>query len=173
MGPVWQVIVPELVPRTNLRPAIALNSLGINISRAIGSALAGTVILSFGVAAVYAIDVASYVAIVVALVWWKRSAEPARIPEQLPGAMLAGLRYGFRSSAVRRVLLRAAIFFLPASCYWTILPLFARSELAAGPGGYGLLLGAAGGGAIIGAVAMPALRQRLPTFGRSLHHCDL
>ncbi|WP_442935704.1 MFS transporter [Nitrobacter sp. NHB1] len=50
-APSWQSIVPQLVPKQDLSPAIAANSVGINISRAIGPALAGVIIAGFGIAA--------------------------------------------------------------------------------------------------------------------------
>jgi MFS family permease len=50
VSPTWQSIVPALVSRDNLQPAIALHSVGINISRAIGPALAGLIIAAFGIA---------------------------------------------------------------------------------------------------------------------------
>ena len=67
MGPTWQSIVPELVPRTDLKSAVALNSLGINIARAIGPAAGGLLLASFGAATAYGADVLSYVFVIAAL----------------------------------------------------------------------------------------------------------
>lgn len=158
-GPVWQSIVPELVARSELKPAVALNGLGVNISRAIGPALAGVVIVSAGVAVAYFLDVVTYLLTLAALVWWRRHQEQPAIPEHLGGAMRAGVRFTLASTPLRRVLLRALLFFTPASCYWALLPLIARGEIGGGAGGYGLLLAAVGAGAIVGAVAMPQLRR--------------
>lgn len=161
-GPVWQSIVPELVPRPDLKPAVALNSLGINISRAIGPALAGAIIVGAGVAAAYVVDLASYVFVLAALIWWKRDvAVQTTAPERLGGAMRAGVRYALASAPLRRVLLRATLFFAPASCYWALLPLVTREEIGGGAGGYGILLAAVGIGAVGGAVLMPRLRSVL------------
>ncbi|HEV2605596.1 MAG TPA: MFS transporter [Microvirga sp.] len=160
-GPVWQSIVPELVPRPDLKPAVALNSLGINIARAIGPALGGAVIVSLGVAAAYLLDVLTYAVTIAALVWWKRTPTAAALPEHLGGAMRAGLRYATASAPLRRVLLRAVLFFAPASCYWALLPLVSRTEIGGGAAGYGILLAAVGAGAVSGALLMPRLRARL------------
>ena len=160
-GPVWQSIVPELVPRPDLKPAVALNSLGINIARAIGPALGGAVIVGLGVAAAYFLDVATYAVTLAALVWWKRPPTTAALPEHLGGAMRAGVRYALSSAPLKRVLLRAVLFFAPASCYWALLPLVARTEIGGGAAGYGLLLAAVGAGAVGGALVMPRLRARL------------
>ncbi len=164
-GPVWQSIVPELVPKADLKSAVALNSLGINISRAIGPAVAGVLIAAGGVAAAYFVDVLTYVAILAALIWWPRSQIPAALPERFGGAMRTGIRYAAQSTALHRVLLRAMLFFIPASCVWALLPLVSRQEIGGGASGYGILLGAVGGGAILGALIMPALRKRLSVEG--------
>ena len=160
-GPVWQSIVPELVPRPGLKPAVALNSLGINIARAIGPALGGAIIVSLGVSAAYLFDVLSYAVTIAALVWWKRTPTTAAIPEHLGGAMRAGVHYALASRPLQRVLLRAVLFFAPASCYWALLPLVARLEIGGGAAGYGILLAAVGAGAIGGALLMPRLRTHL------------
>ena len=57
MGPTWQSIVPELVPRPDLKNAVALNSLGINIARSIGPAAGGLLLVAFGAAFTYGVDV--------------------------------------------------------------------------------------------------------------------
>lgn len=160
-GPVWQSIVPELVPKAELKPAVALNSLGINISRAIGPAVAGALIAAAGVATAYFVDVVTYVFILAALVWWPREQTAAALPEHFGGAMRAGLRYAAASAPLQRVLLRAALFFIPASCIWALLPLVSRQNIGGGATSYGLLLAAVGAGAILGALAMPLLRKRL------------
>jgi MFS family permease len=90
MGPAWQSIVPELVPRTDLRNAVALNSLGINISRSIGPALGGLLLATFGAALTYGVDVLSYVLVVSALLWWRRPAKAADELPELASTLLIG-----------------------------------------------------------------------------------
>ena len=166
MGPTWQSIVPELVPRSELKSAVALNSLGINIARAIGPAAGGLLLASFGAAAAYGLDVLSYVFVIAALVWWKRpKAEASALNEQFFGAFRAGVRYARASRELHVVLLRAAVFFLFASSVWALLPLVARRMLGGTAGFYGVMLGAVGAGAILGAVLLPKLRKRLDTDG--------
>jgi predicted MFS family arabinose efflux permease len=162
MGPSWQAIVPELVPRTELKGAVALNSLGINIARAIGPALGGLVLASLGAAVTYGADVVSYVFVVLALVAWRRAPKVEDgLSEHFAGALRAGLRYARHSRELRVVLLRAAVFFLFASSVWALLPLVARNMLGGTASYYGVLLGAVGAGAIAGAVLLPKLRARL------------
>lgn len=162
VAPAWQAIVPELVPRQDLKSAIALNSLGINIARAIGPAAGGLILASLGAAITYGADVASYFFVVAALIWWKRPKEDAGdLSEHFSGAFRAGLRYARASKELHVVLLRAAVFFAFASAVWALLPLVARNLLGGTAGFYGVLLGAVGAGAIGGALLLPTLRQRL------------
>ncbi|MDG2524232.1 MFS transporter [Stenotrophomonas sp. HITSZ_GD] len=166
MGPTWLAIVPELVSRQELRTAVALNSLGFNIARAIGPAFGGVLLAAFGAAITYGTDVISYVFVIAALLWWKRpKAEQDPLGERFLGAFRAGLRYVRSSREMHVVLLRAFLFFAMASALWALLPLVARQLLGGGAGFYGLLLGAIGLGAIGGALLLPKLRQRLDADG--------
>lgn len=162
-GPAWQAIVPQLVPRPVLRPAVALNSMGVNIARAIGPALGGVVLAASGAWAVFLLDAVSFAGILLALAWWRPPAAtaPRAPPEAVLAAIGAGLRHARASAGLRRVLLRALAFFLCAAAPWALLPLVARGPLQGGPGLYGLMLTAIGAGAVAGALAMPALRARL------------
>lgn len=166
VAPVWQAVVPELVDRKDLKSAIALNSLGINIARAIGPAAGGLLLAAVGAAFTYGADVLSYVFVIAALVWWKRPAQNRdELSEHFAGAFRAGLRYARASRDLHVVLLRAAIFFAFASAVWALLPLVARNMLNGTAGFYGVMLGAVGAGAICGAFLLPRLRQRLDSDG--------
>ncbi len=157
--------MPELVPRESLQPAIALNGLGINISRAIGPALAGVLIISIGLAAPFAVNAASYIVIIGALLLWKRPPVPARTlpPEPLLGGMLTGLRHASHNEPLKATLVRALGYFTFASAYWALLPLVARAIPGGGAGLYGTLLAAVGSGAVVGALALPKIREKLDT----------
>ncbi|MGY0711615.1 MFS transporter [Azospirillum argentinense] len=169
MAPVWQSIVPELVPRGELKGAVALNSLGINIARAIGPAAGGAILAAAGAAATYAVDVSSYIIVIAALLWWRRTPDTRDdLSEQFGGALRAGLRYARASKELHRVFLRAGLFFACASALWALLPIVAGPMLGGGPGFYGLLLGAVGAGAIGGATVLPRLRERLGADGLML-----
>ena len=142
---------------------MALNGVGINISRAIGPALAGLVILDLGMAAPFWLNATSDLAVVGALLWW-RPGQPSASrlpPEGLRQAVRVGLRYSRHSAQVRATMARAAAFFLFASAYWALLPLVARLQLHGGAALYGVLLGAIGLGAIGGAFALPSLKKVL------------
>jgi MFS family permease len=165
-GPVWQSVIPELVDRSELKSAVALNSLGINIARAIGPALAGALILGFGVAAAFLADALSYLVVIAALLWWRRAPSARTLPpEHLVSAMFAALRYARSSAPLRRTLLRALLFFVFGSAPWALLPLIARQDLGGSAGFYGIMLGAIGAGAVCGAFILPRLRRSLGTEG--------
>ncbi len=166
MGPTWQAIVPELVPKKDIKSAVALNSLGINIARSIGPAAGGLLLAAFGAALTYGVDVVSYIFVISALLWWPRSKDADdALQERFLGAFRAGLRYTKASRPLHIVLLRAAIFFAFSSAVWAMLPLVARNLLGGDAGFYGILLGAVGAGAILGAIVMPRLRSRFDADG--------
>jgi predicted MFS family arabinose efflux permease len=158
--PAWQAIVPQLVPQPALSSAIATNSVGINISRVIGPALAGVVILTFGMAAPFWLDAVSNVGVIGVILWWRSPARRGHAlpPERLASAVRAGVRYARNNRALRATILRAIGFFLFASAYWALLPTLARTQLHGGPTLYGVLLGAIGAGAVAGAFVLPKLK---------------
>lgn len=160
--PAWQAIVPQLVPRTELQPAIALNSVGINISRSIGPALAGLIIATLGIAWPYLLNAVSFVFVIAVLWWWKPPiATDSNLPaERFWSAVRAGMRYARSSGPLRATLIRAVLFFIFSSAYWALLPLIARNRLQGGPETYGILLGAVGVGAISAALILPRIKAR-------------
>ena len=166
-APAWQAIVPELVPGEDLPAAVAANSVGVNISRAIGPAVAGILIASVGITAPFWIDAFSNAGVIAVFFWWRpkrerRSALPA---ERFASAVRAGFRYATYNQPLRATLARAAGFFLFASAYWALLPLVVRSQIAGGPELYGLLLGAIGASAVGCAFILPRLKARLGADG--------
>src|SRR5262245_29294412 len=114
IAPAWQAIVPQLVPREDLPPAVALNSVGINISRAVGPALAGIIIGVAGLAAPFWVNAVSNLGVIGALIWWKPPHSGVRrLPaERFRSAIRTGLRHAANNSHLRATLLRAAGFFV-------------------------------------------------------------
>jgi MFS family permease len=162
--PAWQSIVPQLVPRDHLQSAVALNSVGLNVSRAVGPAIAGIIIAAWGLAAPFWINAVTTLGVIAALIWWhpRDEGETRHLPaEQFRRAITAGLRHARYNPHLRATLIRAAGFFIFASAYWALLPLVARNQIAGGPELYGILLGAIGAGAVSGAFALPWLKRRL------------
>jgi predicted MFS family arabinose efflux permease len=161
-APAWQAIVPLLVPKEALSSAAAANSAGINISRVIGPALAGIVILTLGIAAPFWLDAVSNLGVIAVIFWW---CPPAKASQTLPAehllnAVRTGVRYARNNPPLRATLVQAAGFFLFASAYWALLPVLARSQLHGDPTLYGVLLGAIGAGAVAGVFLLPRLKAR-------------
>jgi MFS family permease len=171
-NPAWQAIVPELVPRQELPEAIAINSAGFNLARAVGPALGGLTVAAFssaalGAGAVFSFNALSFVAVIYVLYVWHRtppfkSALPA---ERLFGSLRVGIRYIRYSPELLAVLARAAVFTFFASAVWALLAVVAQSDLHKGAMAYGILNGCLGLGAVIGASMLPRLRRRLPAAG--------
>ena len=167
LSPVWQSILPRLVPREQLQPAVALQAVGVNISRAIGPALGGAIIVAFGLAWPFFFNAASFIGVIAALLWWRSDGDP---PRQTPAggfmhAMFEGLRHAGINRALRNALARSALFYLFGSAYWALLPLIARVQLAGDARLFGVLVGFIGAGAVGGAVFLPRLRGRVGLDG--------
>jgi predicted MFS family arabinose efflux permease len=162
-SPTWQTLQPELVAPEDRTQAIALGSVNMNLSRAIGPAIGGALYAASSAAVLFLVNAASFVPVIGAVARWRGRARPvsAAAPEQVGEAVRAGARYVAASPALRVILLRAGLFMFFASSIWALLPLVARTNLHLGAGGYGLLLGGVGVGAVAGAAALPRLRGRV------------
>ncbi|MFE1665725.1 MFS transporter [Microbacterium sp. P02] len=157
--PAFQALVPDIVPRNMLVDAASLSSIGVNIARAIGPAIAGLVVAQFGVAAVFFLNALSFVVFLGVLLFWKTYKPPVARHEPFVDATRAGTRYVLHSHIVRVILLRLAIFLVPANALWALLPTIAKGSLGLTASGYGLLLAALGAGSIIGAFVLPWARR--------------
>jgi len=162
-APAWQAVVPLLVPRPELPSAIAVNSVGINVSRAVGPALGGLMVVAFGIAAPFWVNAFSNVGVIAALIRWRspQKSGPRLPPEGFGQAMRSGLRHARYNTSLRSTLMRTVAFFVFASAYWALLPLVARDQIGGGSGLYGVLLGVIGASAVAGAFLLRTLRSRL------------
>ena len=160
--PAWQAITPELVPLQQHASAVALNSAGFNVARALGPPLGGLVIAAAGSGTAFLLNALSFFGVIVVLYRWKRPA-PERIETAaLWDAVVAGIRYARQSLLVKAVLIRTGAFSFGAIALLALLPLLSRPF---GATGYGVLLGCFGGGALAGATILPKLRRRLSVDG--------
>jgi MFS family permease len=164
--PAWQSLIPELVPRTQLRAATRLEMVSVNLARAAGPALAGLVIAVFGVPVVFGLNAFSVVFLAGALLLWRRAPAQSDVPrERFVPALRAGGRYVWHEPVIRRILLRVMLFITPGMALWALLPLVASQRLGLGAAGYGALFGALGAGAIVAALVLGRLRNHLSTNG--------
>src|SRR5439155_513225 len=103
--PTWQAITADLVPQSELTRAVALNALPINIGRAVGPAIGGVLVAAAGPALVFALNAASFVAVLAVVYRWRRQAPRALLPaERVIGATRAGLRYARHAPPLAAVL---------------------------------------------------------------------
>ena len=87
-NPAYQSLIPDIVPREELRAAAALGSIGINLARVVGPALAGLVIARLGVAAVFGLNALTYLLFVLVVAIWKPPARPKpTLPEHFFSAI--------------------------------------------------------------------------------------
>lgn len=163
--PGWQSIVPEVVCSENHASAVALNSVGFNLARAVGPALGGMVIAATSSGVAFLINAASLFGVILFLLRWKRPHFERSETERVFESMRAGFRYARSAPIVHCVLVRTGAFSLAASAMLALLPLIARSSCEYGATGYGLLLGSFGLGALAGAMLLPRMRTRFSVDG--------
>jgi len=160
-GPAWQSSVGEQVPRADLPAAVALNSLAFNLARAAGPALGGVIVAEAGPPAAFLVNGVSYVALIVVLSLWQRPRTISFLPpENMLTAMGAGMRYARLAPGIRTVLVRGVVFGVLGSSVWALMPLIARDLIGGDAVTYGVLLGAFGSGAVLGALCSTTLRKR-------------
>jgi MFS family permease len=155
--PAWQAITPEVVSEACHAPAVALNSVGFNVARAVGPALGGLVIAAAGSGIAFLLNAASFFGVILFLYRWKRLPLERVETGRIQDAIRTGLRYGWSTPVVRCVLIRTLAFSLAASSLLALLPILASPY---GAGGYGLLLGSFGLGALGGAALLSRFRNR-------------
>jgi MFS family permease len=161
-GPAWQSSVSEQVPAETLPSAVALNGISYNIARSFGPAIGGIVVASAGAVAAFAANAFLYIPLLVVLFLWRRSSEPSRLPrERLNRAIVSGVRYIANSPSIKIVLGRTLVTGLIGGSVSALMPLVARDLLHGGAQTYGIMLGAFGMGAVIGAFNIAEIRQRM------------
>jgi MFS family permease len=171
--PAWGAIVPELVPREDMVQAIALNGIGFNLTRAIGPALAGFLILLGGSSLAFSMYALSIFAVIAALFSWRRERRFTGLPrEHFFSAMRAGTRFVRNTPAIQAAMVRTASYSIPASAPWALLPLFVRQDLELGPGMYGVILGMMGIGGVTSGMLLPMVRGNL-SRGATVICCSL
>ncbi|MGX1102828.1 MULTISPECIES: MFS transporter [Bradyrhizobium] len=161
-GPAWQSSVSEQVPPETLPAAVALNGISYNIARSFGPAIGGIVVASAGAVAAFAANAVLYLPLLVVLFLWNRVSEPSRLPrERLNRAIVSGVRYITNSPSIKIVLTRTMVTGIIGGSVSALMPLVARDLLHGGAQTYGIMLGAFGMGAVIGALNISEIRNRL------------
>ncbi|MDR2324040.1 MAG: MFS transporter [Acidovorax sp.] len=163
--PVFSALLPEMVSKTHLPSAMALNGVAMNASRIVGPLLAGAIIASLGSAWVFVLNAVLSLLSVVVLVRWKRhQPENPLGRERLHSAMRVGLQFVKESPRMRAVIARTVAFFFMSTAIMALLPLTAQrfeGHFVGGAGTFTILLASMGAGAIGSAMFLPRLRQAL------------
>lgn len=159
-NPARQALIPDLVPPRDILNALSLNSATYNGAALLGPALAGALLGPFGAATLFFLNGVSYLAVLIALTALRNArthsgGKHAPIGE----SMTAGLAYAWRSRLILALLALSALAAIFGRSYQNLLPVFSRDIWSGGELGYGLLLSAAGGGALVGAFGLAAIKE--------------
>ncbi|MSQ28593.1 MAG: MFS transporter [Dehalococcoidia bacterium] len=166
--PVRQALVGSVVPRQDLPNAIALNSAAFNLTRIVGPAVGGLLILVFTAGGNFIVQGLAYMG--VAFMIWRMHVPPnPPVPQGVSvlQSLREGARWVIQEPTVRVLMALAwvpAVFGMP---YHSLMPIFAEDVLHVGPVGLGLLLAATGVGAFAGAMGV-ASANRAENRGRVL-----
>jgi MFS family permease len=159
-NPALAASIGGIVPRAQLAAAVALNILAFNVARTAGPALGGAIVSLGGAGAAFVANALSYLMVIAVLWRWRPAAEPPKERRRLLPVIAEGFRFAIASPQIRTILLRALTFTMSGAAAWALMPLVAADLLGEGSAVYGLLLGALGAGAVIGALSSTWFRAR-------------
>ncbi len=162
-APAWQALVPGTVPKTHLSQAVALNSININLSRAIGPAIAGFLVTKYGLPAPFAVNAVSFIAIIIAMLLHRQTqTNPlSTLPKEKVGrAIRAGIRYALYSKPLQATMLHAFGYLFFANAFWGLIPIVAKQNLHGDAAFFGNLMAMIGIGGVFIGLCLPALKRR-------------
>jgi len=159
-NPALSASIGSIVPRVELASAVALNILAFNVARSLGPAFGGVIVAAGGAKAAFIANALSYLAVIVILLRWRPDTAPRAERRALLAVIGEGFRHAMSSPPVRTIMLRALTFTATGSAAWALMPLVAADLLGQGSVTYGLLLGALGLGAVLGAASSTWFRRR-------------
>jgi MFS family permease len=170
-GPPFQAIVPELVPPGDMPLAVSLNSVALNVARAVGPAV-GMLVAAMaagrgvegeirGLGAAFIFNAVSFIGVAWVIFRWNRPKNPHAVAEDFWPALRTGFVYTRHSRAMQFVLLRVFIFIICAVAMWSQLATIAKDQMGLGSVGYAMLMVSLGTGAVIGVIFMPRLQKAL------------
>jgi MFS family permease len=160
--PAWQAITPAVVSAPRHAAAVALNSAGFNVARAVGPALGGMVVATAGSGWSFLLNAASFFGVILFLCKWKHAPREPLPTRRVWDATLEGFRYVRGAPQVRSVLIRTGAFSFGATSLLALLPVVCQPH---GAQGYGFLLTCFGLGALTGAALLPRLRLHYSVDG--------
>lgn len=160
--PAYAATLPDLVPREELLPALTLNGIATNATRAVGPALGGLLIGLIGPGGIFLLNSMTFLVMLNVIRKLPRAKKESTLPsERLLGAVRLGLRFARQTTILKRVLIRSGAFFFSAVPVIALMPIIARQELHGTALTYGLMLSAFGIGAVLSALMITRLAARL------------
>jgi predicted MFS family arabinose efflux permease len=162
-SPAWLSTTPLLVAPRDLAGANAANSVGYNLSRAVGPAAAGFAIARLGSSSPYWLFAAADLSSIAALVWWRppKKSDLSLTRRRILCAVRIGLRHAVKNTGLQATMIRTVAVYPFACAYLALLPLIARHQLTHGSEVYGILLAVVSVGAVLGSVVLASMQKRL------------
>ena len=161
--PARQAFTVEMTSREDLLNAVSLNSSIFNGARIVGPSIAGLIIAAFGTAMCFFLNGVSFIAVIVGLLMMRL---PAHLPQADPAAgkasVFSGLSYVWEHRRVRTILALLGTVGIFGWSYAVLMPVFARDVFHLGADGYGILMAAAGIGALAGALTVATIGHVVP-----------
>lgn len=167
-APAFLALTPTLVDAERLPQAIGLDAVSRNVAQSVGPAIAGAVIAGAGPGTVFALNAATFLGIIVVALRLPEASAGAAGPDgaapraPFARAIAEGVGHVARDRELRHLAVRIAALFVGTSSVVALLPLVARDRLGLEAGGFGLLAGALGLGAVAIVPALPRIRRRMP-----------
>jgi MFS family permease len=158
--PARQSMTLDMVGREDLRHAISLNSMMFNMARIVGPTLAGALVALVGEGICFALNAASFGAVLTSLILMRFTPRAPRIAQHPLREIREGYRYSWNSPQIRVSLLLVAVSTMFGAAYLTMMPAFARDILHSGAETQGYLMSAIGAGALVGAYFLSHITER-------------
>ena len=158
--PSRQAILSDIVPEDGLMNAISLNNSAMNMTRIVGPALAGFLIVIFGTAGVFFVVSGLYLFAAASMTMVKAGSTPATTTRKgMAGDIKAGFAYAASDRAMRGVILLMLLSSLFGFSYFALMPAWAREALDVQADGLDILMTIMGVGALVGTLGLSTVRN--------------
>jgi predicted MFS family arabinose efflux permease len=162
MWPAWQAALSGLVEPDEVEAAATLNNLSYNTAAIIGPALGGVLFKWIGPGPLFLVNAISFAGLLgVYLAWWREGGERPAVHAGYAARLREGLRTALGCPRYRRILRNVATVFFSTIAFASLLPVFVRDVLRMDASVFGTLMGSLGGGAVLAAFCLPAIRARV------------
>ena len=162
MWPAWQAALSGLVEPDEVEAAATLNNLSYNTAAIIGPALGGVLFKWIGPGPLFLVNAISFTGLLVVYrAWWREGGGRPSVQAGYLVRLREGLRTALGCPRYRRILRNVATVFFSTIAYAALLPVFVRDVLRMDASVFGTLMGSLGGGAVLAAFCLPAIRARV------------